>query len=55
MNMIPVKGAVFATLARLVNFACVSCGYVESYILDERLLEEIAKSWPRVEPSSSRS
>jgi hypothetical protein len=46
--MIPIRGGFSGTGAWLTNFVCVSCGYVESYILDERLLEDIATNWPRV-------
>jgi hypothetical protein len=47
-NMIPIRGGFSGTGAWLTNFVCVSCGYVESYILDQRLLEDIATNWPRV-------
>ena len=39
--------------ARLDNFVCVSCGYVESYILDAKSLESIAESWPKVDVDTS--
>lgn len=29
-------------------YVCASCGYVETYISDERSLREIAKYWPRM-------
>jgi predicted nucleic-acid-binding Zn-ribbon protein len=50
-NSIPIKGnQLWMTFARLSNYVCVSCGYVESYIADERKLEDIARNWPRARP-----
>ena len=50
-NTIPIKGnLLMMTFARLSNYVCVSCGYVESYIADERKLDDIARNWPKVRP-----
>jgi hypothetical protein len=45
-NRIPLGNMVSG--APLDNYVCVNCGYVESYISDERSLREIARYWPRV-------
>ena len=31
-----------------VNFVCVNCGYVESYILNSPFLKKIAQKWTKV-------
>ncbi len=36
------------TAARLDNYVCVACGYVESYVADPEKLEKIIECWPRV-------
>ena len=36
------------TLARLDNYVCGDCGFVESYIADSDKLERIIEEWPRV-------
>ncbi len=49
INAIPVKLTVFtSSTAVLDNYVCGQCGYVESYILDNRKLQEIARTWVRV-------
>ena len=48
VNTIPIKGGIFgASSAVLDNYVCGRCGYVESYILDNRKLLEIVKNWTR--------
>jgi predicted RNA-binding Zn-ribbon protein involved in translation (DUF1610 family) len=49
-NSIPIKGHWAQSHAILDNYVCVSCGYVESYILDPGKLKEIAENWDRVAP-----
>ena len=44
-NTIPIN---YLSSATLNNFVCVNCGYVESYILDGKALQKIAKNWPKV-------
>jgi len=34
--------------ARLENYVCVACGYVESYIRDASKLRKITEKWPKV-------
>jgi predicted nucleic-acid-binding Zn-ribbon protein len=46
-NTIPL-GGYWAQGVALDNYVCVNCGYVESYISDEKALREIAQKWPRV-------
>ena len=36
------------TSARLDNYVCAGCGYVESYIADPYKMEKIIERWPRV-------
>jgi ribosomal protein S27AE len=50
MNAIPIKGSLFTSTAELNNYVCGQCGYVESYILNNRKLQEIVKHWTRVTP-----
>jgi hypothetical protein len=45
-NSVPIN---WATLAPLENFVCITCGYVESYILDAGKLEKIQKHWKRAD------
>lgn len=33
--------------ALVENYCCVSCGYVELYVADEKSLPKIAERWPR--------
>jgi ribosomal protein S27AE len=44
-NTIPVS---FFRMAKLNNFVCGQCGYVESYIAGEKDLAAIKKKWPLV-------
>ena len=44
-NTIPVS---FFCMAKLNNFVCGQCGYVESYIAKEKDLATIKKKWPLV-------
>ncbi|HEX8599194.1 MAG TPA: hypothetical protein VF952_11845 [Chloroflexia bacterium] len=54
MNGIPVKRGFFSTsVAVLDSYVCGRCGYVESYILDNRKLLEIVQKWTKVERSES--
>jgi len=32
----------------LVTFICTSCGYFESFITDQKKLNEVAQSWAKV-------
>jgi predicted nucleic-acid-binding Zn-ribbon protein len=34
--------------ARLEDFVCAGCGFVESYIIDKAKLDDIRRSWTRV-------
>lgn len=43
-NRIPITSF---TSARLDNYVCVECGYVESYISERDKLEKIVEKWPR--------
>lgn len=38
----------FWSLARVDNYVCVRCGYVESYIASLRKLRKIKERWPRL-------
>ena len=58
---IPLKSGPFAgnaipitllSMAALDNYVCVDCGLVESYISEASKLEEVVKSWDKVEPNS---
>ena len=33
--------------ARLDDFVCTGCGYVESYVIDKAKLDDIRRSWTR--------
>lgn len=44
-NTIPVS---FWDEAELDNYICVNCGYLESYVSDQRALEVVKKHWVRV-------
>ena len=44
-NTIPITTL---TLARLDNYVCVDCGFVESYIGEREKIEKIIEKWPRV-------
>ncbi|MGD8250921.1 MAG: hypothetical protein PVH30_05315 [Desulfobacterales bacterium] len=44
-NAIPVN---LSTLAPLDNFVCTDCGYLESYVANEKLRRVIEDKWPRV-------
>lgn len=35
--------------ARVMTCICVSCGYLEEYVLDRDKLAQIAEKWPRVQ------
>ena len=37
---------------RIVNYVCVTCGYLESYI-DRADLDTVARKWERVEQSET--
>ena len=36
------------TMARLDNYVCADCSYVENYIADQEDLDKIREKWPRV-------
>ena len=38
--------------ARIVNYACLGCGYLEDY-LDPRDLKKVARNWERVTRTAS--
>jgi hypothetical protein len=42
-NSIPVS---LTSIAALNNYVCIDCGYVESYIEEDKL-EEIARKWEK--------
>ena len=44
-NTIPITAF---TSARLDNYVCVDCGFVESYVADQEKLDKIIEKWPRV-------
>jgi predicted nucleic-acid-binding Zn-ribbon protein len=44
-NTIPITAW---SVVALVNYVCVQCGYVESYVADPAKRQEIADKWPRV-------
>jgi predicted nucleic-acid-binding Zn-ribbon protein len=48
-NAIPIS---LLSMAALDNYVCVGCGLVESYIADASKLEEVVKSWDKVEPEA---
>jgi len=50
-NTIPID---FQHSVPLDNYVCVSCGYVESYISDERALERINQQWPQAAAKRKR-
>ena len=45
-NSIPVN---FFSLAALDNYVCTKCGYLERYIAETAKLEEIARTWKKIE------
>ena len=47
-NSIPVS---LTSIAALDNYVCVDCGYVESYVEEDKL-EEIARKWQKLEASA---
>lgn len=38
-------------LTRITHFVCQSCGYIESYVLDETARAELERYWLRLEPN----
>ncbi len=44
---------VFGPLRKLDRYACVNCGYVETYLNDADGLAYVAQHWPLVVPASS--
>ena len=44
---IQIGGGLLPRTARIENYVCISCGYVENYILDQKKLRMIAERWPR--------
>jgi predicted nucleic-acid-binding Zn-ribbon protein len=36
--------------ARLEDFVCADCGYIESYVIDNAKLDDIKRLWTRVAP-----
>ncbi len=44
-NSIPVT---LTSMAALDNYVCTDCGLVESYVADEKKLEEVAARWKPV-------
>jgi len=48
-NAIPIS---LLSMAALDNYVCVACGLVESYIAEASKLEEVTKSWDKVESDS---
>ena len=49
-NTIPITGLSYA---KLNNYVCINCGYVESYIAKEKDLEKIKQKWPHIDKYSS--
>lgn len=47
-NTIPIKNPPFPTFARVTHYVCVTCGYVESYVQDDRMRDEIITQWDYV-------
>lgn len=47
-NSIPVS---LTSIAALDNYVCVDCGYVESYVEEDKL-EEIARKWQKAAASA---
>ena len=45
LNIMPIG---WFDIAKLDNYVCVNCGYVESYVGNPRDRERIAKKWPKV-------
>jgi predicted nucleic-acid-binding Zn-ribbon protein len=44
---IQIGGSLLPRTAPIESYVCISCGYVESYILDQKKLRMIAERWPR--------
>jgi predicted nucleic-acid-binding Zn-ribbon protein len=42
------------TVAKLENYACGQCNYVESYIGDEESMENIRRNWQPLNPRKSK-
>ncbi len=40
--------------AKREYFVCARCGYVESYITDSSMLDEIRKRWLKIKPVGQR-
>ena len=50
-NSIPIS---LTSIAALDNYVCTHCGYLESYVLDSKKLQEISKKWHKaMEPGSA--
>lgn len=37
--------------ARVIQYVCTSCGYIEDYVEDESRLEVIREKWSKVNPA----
>jgi hypothetical protein len=44
---IQIGGSLLPRTARVDNYICISCGYLESYVSDQKKLRLIAEHWPR--------
>lgn len=46
-SVIQIGGGFVPHTARMNSYVCLNCGYVESYISDQKKLRMIAERWPR--------
>ena len=40
--------------AKVTNYACTSCGYLERYILNEEARNDIAQQWTHISPARGK-
>jgi hypothetical protein len=39
----------------LAYYICTECGYVESYVIDEKALNQISEHWPRADARKKKN
>ena len=46
LNTVPIGGKWLPQYAKLDNYVCVHCGYVENYVAEPDKLQKIIERWP---------